>query len=168
MGSAAFVVGAVGAGQVVQATDLGIVWMNPELLLAAVAGTTTRKCAGSARGATASKRPCLVCDTWLLTSDGAGGRWFSADHALHDGNASRCCWEEASGRAHRRELAGNSEGVLAGLSFSPWWVRRYWWPRPAGAGLSLPARGNGPLERHRFHHRLAAGDGARGTAAAMD
>ena len=36
-------------------------------------GVASPKCAGSARGATARKRPRLVCGAWLLASDGAGG-----------------------------------------------------------------------------------------------
>src|SRR6476659_9144943 len=73
--SAAFIVGAVGAGQVVQATSLsGIVWMNGTILALARGGAlATPKCAGWARGATASQCPRLACGAWLLASYGAGG-----------------------------------------------------------------------------------------------
>ena len=82
--SAAFVVGVVGAGQVVQATSLGgIVWMNGTLLaLAAVAALlATPKCAGSALGATAGQCPRLVCGAWLLASYGAGGLGYEQPRA---------------------------------------------------------------------------------------
>jgi MFS family permease len=74
--SAAFVLGSVAAGQVIQATSFGgIIWMNGTLPCARRRGraATTAKCAGSACRATARQRPHLVCGARLLASHGAGG-----------------------------------------------------------------------------------------------
>ena len=93
--SAAFVVGAVGAGQIVQATSFGgIIWMNGTLLaLAAVATLRLPRNALDPPLVTARKRPRFVCGAWLLASYGAGGlgyeqplaaRWLRGV-ALEDG-----------------------------------------------------------------------------------
>ncbi len=60
--SAAFVVGAVGAGQVIQATSLGgIVWMNGTLLaLAAVAALCKRDVTAASHYAAIACEPALV------------------------------------------------------------------------------------------------------------
>ena len=69
--SAAFVVGAVGAGQVVQATNLGgIVWMNGTLLaLAAVAALRLPRNAldRPAVRRRATSAPCLGCPAFCLS-----------------------------------------------------------------------------------------------------
>ena len=140
--SAAFVVGAVGAGQVVQATSLGgIVWMNGTLLaLAAVAALlATPKCAGSARGATARQCPRLVCGAWLLASYGAGGLVLSS-HALHDG-FEVLRWEEGGIGPGAAGLLW-SEGVLAEVVVfvvvGPTLLR---WLGPAGAAALAASAG---------------------------
>ena len=82
--SAAFVVGAVGAGQVVQATSFGgIIWMNGTLLaLAAVAALwLPRNALDRPYGATAGRCPRLACGAWLLASHGAGGLGYEQPRA---------------------------------------------------------------------------------------
>ena len=82
--SAAFVVGSVGAGQVVQATSFGGISLD-ERDAACASGRggalATPKCAGSALGATAGQCPRLVCGAWLLASDGAGGLGYEQPRA---------------------------------------------------------------------------------------
>jgi MFS transporter, PPP family, 3-phenylpropionic acid transporter len=101
--SAAFVVGAVGAGQVVQATSLGgIVWMNGTMLaLAALAALRLTRNALDRpwRHGTQAFAPCLRCLASCLSW--RWRRWFSA--ATRCTMASRCCAgrREASGRARR-------------------------------------------------------------------
>ena len=65
--SAAFVVGAVGAGQVVQATSFGgIIWMNGTLLARRRGGAGYLQCAGPARGARRADVRALLAVAWLL------------------------------------------------------------------------------------------------------
>jgi MFS transporter, PPP family, 3-phenylpropionic acid transporter len=123
--SAAFVVGAVGAGQVTQATSLGgIVWMNGTMLaLAAVA---------------ALRLPRNVLDRPVVQRQANVRALFQApgflplmalaalvlgSHALHDGFEVLRWQEGASGRA-RRGYCGRRESWRR-LSFSCWRVQRY-------------------------------------------
>jgi MFS_1 like family len=123
---------------------------------------TTPKCSGSARDATASQCSRIIfrcvasCLSWRWR------RWFSA--AMRCTMASRCCAgrKGALGRA-RRGYCGQ-RGSWRRSSFS--WcgsnaAEAAWASRRGRAGGQ---RGNGPLERH-CCHRLAPGNGSRGTAA---
>jgi PPP family 3-phenylpropionic acid transporter len=86
--STAFIVGSVGAGQVVQATNFGgIIWMNGTLLAHRRSGAlATPKCAGPASDPTAGRCPRLL-RRLALASHGAGAlaALDMRSHALHDG-----------------------------------------------------------------------------------
>jgi hypothetical protein len=166
--SAAFVVGAVGAGQVVQATNLGgIIWMNGALLaLAAVAALRLPR--------NALDRPLVprrANVSALLAAPGflplmALAALVMSTHALHDG-FEVLRWEDGGIGPSAAGLLW-SEGVLAE-------VGRFRGGRPDAAAVAWASRrgrsgcqrGNSPLERHRCHG-LAPGDGARGTATWSD
>jgi hypothetical protein len=121
--SAAFVVGAVGAGQVVQATSLGgIVWMNGTLLaLGAVAALRLPRNAldRPAVRRRATSAPCLGCGFLPLMALAA---LVLSSHALHDGFEVLRWQEGASGRA-RQGYCGQAESWPR-WSFSSWWARR--------------------------------------------
>jgi hypothetical protein len=72
--SAAFIVGAVGAGQVVQAEPRRHRMDERDTACARryCGALATPKCARSALGATAGRCPRLACGAWLLASYGAG------------------------------------------------------------------------------------------------
>jgi PPP family 3-phenylpropionic acid transporter len=123
--SAAFVVGAVCAGQVVQATSVGgIIWMNGTLLaLAAVAALRLpRNALGWALGATAGQCPPLACGAWLLASYGLAALVMSSHHCTM---ASRCCAGRKEGSDRARQGYYGQRASWPRWSFSPWWVRRY-------------------------------------------
>jgi MFS_1 like family len=166
--SAAFVVGAVSAGQVVQATSLsGIVWMNATLLaLAAVAAlrlprnALDRPVAPRQANVRALFRapgflPLMALAALVLSS-----------HALHDG-FEVLRWQEGGHRAGRGGAIVVRGGAGGGCRFRGGGsdaTEVAWASRRGRAGCQC---GNSPLERHRYH-RLAPGDGARGTAAWTD
>ena len=165
--SAAFVVGAVGAGQVVQATSLGgIIWMNGALLaLAAVAALWLPRNALDRPFASrqANVRALLAARGFLplmalaalviaatrctMASKCCAGRTEASDRARQG-----YCHQGRPGRG-RRFRRGRPDAATAA------WASQL-------AALAASA-GSGPLERHR-RHRLAPGDGARGTAAWSD
>ena len=166
--SAAFVVGAVSAGQVVQATSLGgIVWMNGTLLaLAAVAALWLPRNALDRPLAPrqANVRALLAAPGFLPLM--ALAALVMSSHALHDG-FEVLRWEDGGIGPAAAGLLW-SEGVLAEVVVfvvaGPATAAVAWASRLGRAGCQ---RGNSPLERHRCH-RLAPGDGARGTAAWSD
>ena len=163
--SAAFIVGSVSAGQVVAATSLGgIVWMNGTLLaLAAVAALWLPRNALDRPLAPgqANVRALLAAPGFLPLM--ALAALVMSSHALHDG-FEVLRWEDGGIGPGAAGLLW-SEGVLAEVVVfvvvGPTLLR---WLGPAGAAALGGQRRNSPLERHRCH-RLAPGDGARGTAA---
>ena len=166
--SAAFVVGAVGAGQVVQATSFGgIIWMNGTLLaLAAVAALWLPRNALDRPSAPrrADVRALLAAPGFLPLM--ALAALVMSSHALHDG-FEVLRWADGGIGPGAAGLLW-SEGVLAEVVVfvvvGPALLR---WLGPAGAAALGGQRGRGPLERHGCHG-LAPGDGARGTAAWSD
>src|SRR3984957_4533284 len=166
--SAAFVVGAVSAGQVVQATSLGgIVWMNGTLLaLAAVAALWLPRNALDRPSAPrrANVRALLAAPGVLPLM--ALAALVMSSHALHDG-CEVLRWEDGGIGPAAAGLLW-SEGVLAEVVvfvvLGPQLLR---WLGPGRLGCAGCLRGNRPLERH-CCYRLAPGDGARGTAAWSD
>ena len=159
--SAAFIVGAVGAGQVGQATNLGgIVWMNGTLLaLAAVAALWLPR---NALDRPLSPRQANV--RALLAAPGflplmALAALVMSSHALHDG-FEVLRWE---GRRHR---TGHGRAIVVGGGPGRGCCFRR--GRPDAAEVAWASRRGRPgcqrrdraLERHRCH-RLAPGDGAR-------
>jgi MFS family permease len=166
--SAAFVVGAVGAGQFVGATSLGgIIWMNGTML--ALAALAALRLPRNALDRPVARREANV--RALFAVPGflplmALAALVLGSHALHDG-FEVLRWQEGGIGPGAAGLLW-SEGVLAevgrfrgGGSNAP---EAAWASRRGRAGCQ---RGNGPLERHRCH-RLAPGNGARGTAAWSD
>ena len=155
--SAAFVVGIVGAGQVVQATSLGgIVWMNGTLLaLAAVASPpATPKCAGSALGATAGQCPRLACGAWLLASDGAGGLGYEQPRAARWlRGVALGGWRHRTGRGRVIVVGGGPAEVVVFCRGRPDAAAVAWASRLGRPGCQRRDRA---LERHRCH-RLAPG-----------
>jgi MFS transporter, PPP family, 3-phenylpropionic acid transporter len=130
--SAAFIAGAVGAGQVVAATSLGgLVWMNGTLLaLAAVDGAlATPKYAGSAPGATAGQCQRLACGAWLLASYGAGGLGYEQPRAAR--------WLRSVALGGRRHRAGRGRAIV--FRGGPGRGGRFRRGRPDAAAVAWPA-----------------------------
>jgi PPP family 3-phenylpropionic acid transporter len=152
--SAAFVVGAVGAGQVTQATSLGsIVWMNGTVL--ALATVAALRLPRNALDRPIVQRQANVCASFWAPGFlplMALAALVLGSHALHDG-FEVLRWQEGHRAEHSGAIVvGGSPGggcrFRAGGSNA---TEVAWVSRGGRAGCQ---RGNNPLDRHRCH-RLA-------------
>ena len=166
--SAAFVVGSVGAGQVVEATNFGgIVWMNGTLLALAVVAAlrlprneldppvVQRQANVRALFTVPGFLPLMALAALVMSS-----------HALHDG-FEVLRWaggRHRTGRGGAIVVRGGPGGGCRFRGGGSNAAEAAWASRRGCAGCQ---RRNGPLERHRCH-RLAPGNGPGGTAAWPD